>query len=239
MAYTTNQLVTNAYYIAGIVSRDFEQPTGQQLSDGLSILNDLIADKTIDSSLIPYTDNYTFDADINVAQYFIPDLIYIETFVFYINSVRYQTNNQQRKEFFGTFRAENIQSLPFNWHTERCFGGANLFLYFRPDQEYPMEIWGQFRLSSVTQFQDLSLTLDRFYINFLKYELAVRLCKEYAYSVPVEVKEQLDEYYQVIGGKSNTMDLRTNKLSSLSRGGAINYAFINLAGGWVPLGFGG
>lgn len=235
MAYTANQLITDAYYIANIVSRDFETPTGGQLRDGLRFLNELITDKDIDSSLIPYTTKYTFDAVIGQESYFIPNLIYAETFTFFINDTRYQTRNQQRQDYFGTFRQVNIESLPFNWHTERCLDGANLYLYFVPSQEYPCEIWGQFRLDEVTQFQDLNETYEKFYTNFLKYELAVRLCKEFGYNAPPLVLEQLANYYTIINAKSNTYDLKQQKLSTLSGGSAINYAIVNLSGGWVPV----
>lgn len=235
MALTANQLIADAYYTSNIVSREFETPTGAQLSDGLRFLNDIITDKDIDSSLVPYTNKYSFDAVIGQTEYFIPDLIYAETFTFYIGTVRYQTRNQQRQDYFGSFRDVSIESLPFNWHTERCLNGANLFLYFVPSQEFPLEIWGQFRLQEVTQFQDMSLTYERFYTNFLKYELAVRLCKEYGYSVPPLVAEQLANYYTIINAKSNTYDLKQQKLSTLSGGSAINYAIVNLSGGWVPV----
>src|SRR6266404_9342720 len=162
MALTANQLISDSYFVSNIVSREFETPTGAQLSDGLRFLNELITDKDIDSSLVPYTSRYTFDAVIGQEMYFIPNLIYAETFTFFIDTVRYQTRNQQRQDYFGSFRATDIQSLPFNWHTERCLDGANLFLYFSPSQEFPLEIWGQFRLSEVTQFQDLNLTYEKF-----------------------------------------------------------------------------
>lgn len=235
MALTANQLITDAYYTANIVSREFETPTGQQLSDGLRFLNELITDKDIDSSLVPYTSKYTFTADIGVSDYFIPDLIYAETFTFFIGSVRYQTRNQQREDYFGSFRDVNIQSLPFNWHTERELDGSRLFLYFVPSQEFPLEIWGQFRLNEVTEFQDMNLTYEKFYTNFLKYELAVRLCKEYGYNAPPLVLEQLKSYYTIINARSNTYDLKMQKLSTLSGGSAINYAIVNLSGGWVPV----
>lgn len=234
MAYTTNELIVNSYYESGIVSRDFETPTGNQITAGLSFLNDLLADKTPDSALIPYTDRYSFNAISGTDEYFIPNLIGVETFTFFINSLRYETRNQQRKEFMGSFRPVDVESLPFFWHVERRLNGANLFLYFVPDQNYPLEIWGQFRLASVTQFQDLELTLDRFYINLLRYELATRLCKEYKFSVPPDVEEQLQRYYQTIGSKSNTIDLRNQRFSSLNKGGAINYAYVNVSGGWSP-----
>ena len=235
MAYLTSTLVANAYYIANIVSREFETPTGQQASDGLNTLNDIIADKTINNSMIPYTDKYEFNAVPGQEAYPIPGLIYADTFTFFIDSVRYQTRNQQRQDFFGSFRAMNIQSLPFNWHAERNLGGSTIYVYFLPDAAFPMEIWGEFALAQVTEFQDLETTLDRFYINYLKYELAVRLCKEYGYVVPPAVAEQLNEYYRWINATTNTVDLKMQKVSTLSGGTAINYAIVNLSGGWVPI----
>lgn len=235
MAYPTSELISNAFYISNIVSRQFETPTGQQISDGLSTLNDLLADKTANSSMIPYSKKYTFNAVAGTSDYYIANLIYADTFTFYINDIRYQTVNQQRQDYFGSFRATNIESLPFLWHTEREKGGSRLFLYFVPSENYPLEIWGSFSLSSVTLFQDLSLTLDRYYINFLKFELAVRLCAEYGYAVPHNVQQQLEEYYRWINASTNTVDLKMQKLTTLSGGTAINYALVNLSGGWVPI----
>lgn len=235
MAYTARQLISDAYYTSNIVSRDFETPTGAQITDGLRFLNQCITDKDIDSSLVPYSQRYTMTTTIGVAEYFIENLIYAETLTFFINGTRYQTNNQQRQEFFGSFRQVNIESLPFNWHAERMLDGSKIFLYFVPSQAFPIEIWGQFRLSEVTLDQDLNLTYEKFYTNFLQYELAVRLCKEYGYNPPPMVVEQLQSYYQIINARSNTYDLRTQKYSTLSGQTAINYALINLANGWVPV----
>ena len=233
MAYTTLQLINNAYYESGIVSRGFETVSGQQATDGLQFLNDLIDDKTVDNGLIPYYTEYDFNAVIGQEMYFIPNLINMDTFVFYIDTVRYQTQNRGRREYFGTSRADNIQSLPGSWHLERCFGGANLFIYFLPDQNFPLTIWGQFRLQEVALNQDLSLTLDRFYINYLKFDLAARLCAEYNYTVPPGVAKALNKYVIDISKKSGPMDLKLVKLSSLQRRGSINYGQVNLGHGWV------
>lgn len=233
MAYTTLQLINNAYYESGIVSRGFETVSGQQANDGLLFLNDLIADKTVENGLIPYYDEHNFNAVTGQEKYFIENLISIDTFVFYIDTVRYQTENRARREYFGSSRADNIQSLPGSWHMERCFGGANLYIYFKPNQAYPLTIWGQFRLAQVAINQDLSLTLDRFYINYLRYDLAARLCAEYNYSVPPGVAKALDNYQDSISKKSGPMDLRLTKLSSLQRRGGINYGQVNLGHGWV------
>ncbi len=233
MAYTTLQLINNAHYESGIVSRGFETVSGQQANDGLQFLNDLIADKTIENGLIPYYNEYDFNAIIGEEKYFIEDLISIDTFVFYIDTVRYQTENRARREYFGSSRADNIQSLPGSWHMERCFGGANLYIYFKPNLAFPLTIWGQFRLAEVTINQDLSLTLDRFYINYLKFDLAARLCAEYNYTVPPGVAKALANYEDSISKRSGPMDLRLVKLSSLQRRGGINYGQVNIGHGWV------
>ena len=233
MAYTTLQLINNAHYESGIVSRGFETVSGQQANDGLQFLNDLLQDKTVENGLIPYYEKYNFNAVAGQETYFIPDLIEVDTFVFYIDTVRYQTENRARREYFGSSRADNIQSLPGSWHMERCFGGANLYIYFKPNTNYPLELWGQFRLNEVTINQDLSLTLDRFYINYLKFDLAARLCIEYNYSIPIGVGKQLAKYEDNISKKSGPMDLRLIKLSSLQRRGGINYAQVNLGYGWI------
>lgn len=234
MAFLTSNLITDAYYLSSIVSRDFETVTGDQTSDGLRMLNQLIADRTIDNSTIPYTDKLSMNAVNGQSEYFIQNLVDLEVFVFYINGLRFQTVNQQRKEFFGSFRETNINSLPFNWHVERLLNGAKLYLYFVPDQNFPLELWGKFRLLSVTLFQDLSLTLDAFYTNFLTYLLADRLCQYNSFKVPQDVAMQLKKYYRWISNSTNVMDLRTRKFSSLSGGGTINYAIANLSGGWLP-----
>ncbi len=96
-----------------------------------------------------------------------------------------------------------------------------------------MTIWGQFRLQAVVINQDLSLTLDRFYINYLKFDLAVRLCAEYNYTVPPGVMTQFKKYEDNISKKSGPMDLRLIKLSSLQRRGSINYGQVNIGHGWV------
>ena len=236
MTYLTSNLITDSYYLSSIVSRNFETPIGDQMSDGLNLLNDIIADRSIDHGTIPYTKELSFPAIPAQSQYFITDLMDLDVFVFYIQSVRYQTTNQQRDQFFGSTRAVGIQSLPWNWNFERGLNGGTLSLYFIPDQAYPLEIRGTFRLTSVTEFQDLSLTLDRFYTNFLKYLLTERLCQFNSFKVPQDVAMQLKKYYQWIDNKLNVMDMRQQKWSSLNGGASINYAQINLGSGWTRAG---
>lgn len=156
MAYTTNQLISGAYYAAGVVSREFETVSGSQIGDGLQWLNEIIGDKVVDQGMIPYETTYNFDAVIGQEVYFIPNLIQVDTLVFFLDSVRYAMSYTKRNQFFGSPRVENIKTLPFEWYFERVTGGGNLYLYFLPDRAYPMEVKGTFRLAPMQLGQDLT-----------------------------------------------------------------------------------
>ena len=234
MAYTVEQVASGAYFLAGVVVRNFQTASGEQTNLGIDWLNDIIADKTIDSGMIPYYSEIQFTAIPGQANYYFPNLIEISTCVFYINTVRYAMTQANRRSFRGDPRAENIKSLPFNYMLERQLGGAMLSLYFTPVQHFPMTIWGLFRMQQVKLNQDLELTLDRFYINYLKYKLAERICQEYNYAVPEGVIRQLREYDNYIDKSSAKMDTTMNKISALSQyNRGVNYGLVNL-GPWQP-----
>lgn len=339
MAYSVIRLVNDAYCAAGVVSKEFQTLSGQQMQDGLQYLNDILADKAIEKNMIPYFSKYEFFAVAGQEEYFIPNLEQIETLVFFINDVRYQMRELDRKVYFGSSRADNIDSLPFNWHLERCLGGAKLFMYFKPQTNYPMQIWGSFRLSSVTINQDLNSNqgsanlgvatvggtapyvfapgqlvvngvdlfgsyasvaalatainsglvplvsaqivgtqfilssyqgtnitvstsgdmgfvnyitfsnfstqygpldqtflpqgLDLFYINYLKFSLADRICTEYNYIAPPGVTKQLLQYQLWIASKSAPLDLTQRKISTFSKGNTLSWGAINLGVGWT------
>lgn len=339
MAYTVANLIADAYYTSGIVSREFETVSGQEGNFGLQVLNNILTDKAIEKDMIPYYLKYNFNAVPNQGTYFIPNLEEIDTLVFFLNSVRYQMRKVDRIAFKGSSRAENISSLPFNWNIERCLGGSNISLYFFPDRAYPMEAWGLFRLSSVTMLQDLSFKgstadlgvltltgtgtldaaqfvvngvdlegsyatandfvnyintgiipnvtatylaskitlsnsatnstllisttglgdagntitfanfsttsgalsetfvsvgLDEFYVSYLKFALADRLCTEYNFMVPMGVAKQLAQYQRWISKRSGGLDLSLQKASTLSNSSPLNYAQVNIGKGWIP-----
>lgn len=157
MAYTANQLITGAYYAAGIVSRDFETVSGSQAADGLIWLNDILGQTRVDMGMIPYETTYKFTAQEGVEKYFIPNLIKIDTIVFYLNQVRYAMQFSNRNAYFGASRVETVTSLPNSWYFEKQTGGGNLYIYFKPNQQYPMEIHGSFGIPPVKSLQqDLS-----------------------------------------------------------------------------------
>lgn len=233
MAYTTTQLITRSYYLSGIVARGLQTVSGEQITDGLYLLNAYIAVKTADTVHIPYFQEFNFTLTASQETYFIENLLHIETFTFFINNVRYSTAPVNRKTYFGSGRIENISSLPFSWHQERCLNGSNLYLYFEPQSDYEAQIWGKFSLGSVVLGQDLSLTLDQFYIEYLRYGLAEYIADENNVSLPPQTSRRLSELEAIIQSVSPP-DLTLSKISSLSSQGGLNLGDVNIGHGWRP-----
>lgn len=233
MSYTVTKLITNSYYLSGILARNLQTITGDQLTDGLDLLNGWIDIKTANVRLIPYFTQFDFQAVIGQEKYFIPNLISVETFVFFIGPVRYSMLPQKRVTYFGSGRIENIDSLPFSWHLERVLNGANLYLYFLPNVTYPLTIWGKFALADLTLNQDLLLILDRYYIEYLRYGLAEQICAEFNIPMQPQAYQRLKELEKIITDISPP-DLQMQKMSSLQEHIAYNYADVNLGRGWRP-----
>lgn len=234
MAFYTLQAINKAVYLGNLEARGFETVSGQMANDGLENLNEILGDMAIDKVMIPYYEQHDFTAVIGQEKYFIENLVDVDLFVFYIDSVRYSTEPLNRIRYFGTPRANNIQSLPFEWHFERELGGGAMYIYFPTDQNYPLQIWGKFSLTSVTINQDLSTIRDQFYINFLVYALADRMCQFYGEATPPNVATKLAWYYQKIGARSGPFDLGLQKTSTLQRRAGTNYGDVNIGHGYRP-----
>lgn len=234
MAFTARQLITRAYYLSGIVARDFESVTGQQINDGLDILNEILSEEGVTTRLIPYYKEYTFNAVPGQEKYFTPGLLQIETITFTIDSVRYQMRGQGRYQYFATGRANNIQSLPYSWHYERVYNGSDIYLYFLPDTDYPIQVWGKFALDEVATLDtDLTPTYERFYIKYLTYALSRDICEENQEAMPPQTMEQLGELEEKLTFVS-PIDLTMRKVSSLQSKNVFNYGQANLGRGWYP-----
>lgn len=234
MAYLAAELITKAWYLSGIVSQDFETVGGARLAEGFDLLNALLAIKTANNRLIPYFTPYTTNAVVGQEAYFVPNLINAETITFNLQTIRFATLRQSRKQFFGSPRVDNITALPFNAHVERAKGGANIYFYFLPSDTYPIKVWGKFGLSSIASLDtDLELTLDPFYIEYLRYALAEYMCADNNITLQPQNQAKLTEYENVITDIS-PIDLTVTKLSSLGSDRGINWGFVNLSGGWVP-----
>lgn len=233
MAYTTRQLITNAYYLSQLVARELETPSATQIDDGLFRLNGFIASKSSNMSMIPY---YTVHNDNFVAGqelYSIPNLIEIETMTFNIGTVRYQMWDQTRYDYFQLPRVDNIKSLPLTWHLERKLNGADVRVYYAPQDNYPYEIVGKFKLNSTSLNQDLDFVYDLFYQEYLLHGLAVYLCNYNSVEPPPAVVAQLKELEAQIMDTS-PMDLTMRKMEYFSSNGFFNWGDVNIGRGWRP-----
>ena len=235
MSYMTTELITGAYYASGIVSREFETVSGGQIADGLQFLNDILAEKAIDSGMIPYETTYNMNLVTGQTVYTIPNLVEISTITFFLDGVRYSMAYSGRNNYFGSPRVDGITTLPYQWYFERGLGGGKLYIYFGPDRNYPLEIHGLFRLDNVVLGQDLSLSIDQFYLTYLRYCLTDRLCAEYEYVTPVNVIRQLSKYESWINKKSRVLDMRMRKVSTLGSQNYGGWAQINLGKGFTPV----
>lgn len=233
MAYTALQLITRAYYLSQVVSRQLQTVDGQQITDGLYLLNALLDIKGSDLHLIPYFTTTNFTTIAGQEEYFVQNLLYVDSMTFNIGVVRYPMIEMTRKQYFATGRVDNIQTLPWSYRTERCLNGSNIFLYFVPDTGYVVKIWGKYGLTDVTLQTDLSATYDAYYIEYLRFALAEYICTEWGVSFPDEAKAKYAEIRKKLMQQSPP-DLSIQKRSYFTTNPSIDWQFVNIGRGWTP-----
>jgi hypothetical protein len=234
MAYTALELITRAYFLSQVVARELQTVSGTQITDGLALLNALLDVKGSDVRLIPYFTRYDFPTVQGQELYYIPNLLAIEAMTFNLGDVRFPMNKQTRREFFNTARIDNVQSLPFSYRTERVLGGMNIYMYFEPNATYQVKLSGKFALSNVTLEQDMALTYDLYYMEYLRYALAEYICAEYGATFPDQSYRKFQEIQKKLIDVS-APDLAIQKTSYFASGrGSLNWQQINIGGAWTP-----
>lgn len=235
MAYTGLQLITRAYYLSQVVSRELQTVSGAEVTDGLYLLNALLDFKRTDLNLIPYYQEFNFTAIQGVQKYHIDNLLDVDSLTFNIGPVRYPMMDMSRKAYFATPRVDNIESLPMSYRIERSLGGADIYIYFLPADNYVMTIFGKFALTDVTLETDLSAVYDTYYIEFLRYSLAEYICSEYGTTFPDKSQQKLDQMtkkLQLVSPK----DLTLNKQTYFTNPGwGVDWQSINLWKGYWPI----
>jgi len=233
MAYQVSTLITRSFYLSQILARDLQTISGSQEQDGLFLLNELLEEKASDLSLIPYYREFDVTTVQGTEMYFIPNLMEADSVTFNIGDVRFSMNELTRKEYFSTPRIDNLQALPFSYRIERVLGGANLYLYFVPNQDYVVKIWGKFALTDVTLNQDLSLTYDGFYISYLRHYLASKICSEYGQTFPDGAQFEFKRIEKKLKSISPA-DLSITKRSFFTTNSTFDWQFVNLSTGYYP-----
>lgn len=156
MSYTVQTLITRSWYLSGIVARNLQTITGDQLTDGLMLLNALLDFKQIEIDLIPYWTYIEMPLVGGQEFYYLPNVAAIESATFNIGVVRYPMDSVHRTNYFGSCRVDNIQTLPFNWNYNRGQNGGTIGLYFLPQDNYPLKIMAKLFLNDVTLQDDLT-----------------------------------------------------------------------------------
>ncbi len=232
MAYTALELITRAYYLSGVVSRDLQTLSAGEVTDGLYLLNADLDYKSTDLRLIPYFDRFTFNTVQGQEDYFVDGLLYVDSLTFNIGVVRYSLIENTRKEFFAGPRIDNVQSLPYSYRVEREKGGSRIYLYFVPEAVYVMKLSGKYALTDVTLNTDMSLVYDQFYLEWLRYSLAIKICEEYGATVPQATQAKYMEMTKKL------MDVSPADLSMTKRGyfggsPVLSWQQINIGKGWT------
>lgn len=229
----TDELIAQSYYLANIVGRDLNTVTGSQLADGLQLLNEIISEKSMSARYIPYYGHTTLNTIAGQEAYDVDGLVLTDAVTFNIGVVRYSMQRLDRRFYFGSPRADNIGSLPYSYYIERQLGGSKLYLYFLPNESYEIKITGKFALQQLAADDVISDILDNFYISYLKYLLAPRLCDFFNLEFPPQKMATLKRIENQIPDIEGP-DLRQQKFSTLSKNTGYNYAIINLSNGWLP-----
>lgn len=228
------EIINKALNLAGIIARTLDAESDEEGVDGLFWLNRLLEEKSATGKQLPYYGHIPITAVPNQESYFVPNLVSADVITFTLQGVRYSVRGENRNRYFGSSRAENVSSLPYKWYWERVNGGINIYLYFFPDQAYELEVTGLIGLQNDIDFDvDLDGFVDRFYQNFLIYELAESLCHFYKMSLPPDTAMKLKRLRKEIT-HINAPDLSIVKRSMIGGEGVISYAQVNIGKGWTP-----
>lgn len=250
MAYTAETLITRSWYLSGIVARNLQVVTGDQITDGLALLNALLDFKQIETDLIPYWTYIEMPCVANQEFYFIPYVAAVESVTFNIGPVRYSMDSASRSNYYASARVDNISSLPFGWNYNRSLNGGNLALYFEPESTYPLKMMAKIFLVDVTLQTDLTNVsetvpytfinsanqgYDTSYIEYLRYALAQMMCSEYGIMFNPESEKILNAYKRKLMYMSPP-DLSMKKTTILSADGNPGWSWgdVNIGRGWRP-----
>jgi|ERR1700722_6608030 len=229
--YPAAQLISRSWNLSGVVSAEFEQVSGDEGSTGLFLLNELLGFKAVRTDLIPYWGRIEFNLVQGQERYYIPNLLAVETFTFNIGKVRFPTFKAGRKQYFGDGRVDDIQSLPFEWHVERAWGGMYFYVYFLPDSNYVAKISGKFGLENVELQTNLATIYDNFYISYLRFCLAKVMDLEYDITFAPDKEAYLKEMEHALRWVSPP-DMKQKKIRFMSKNTPFNWARINISPAW-------
>lgn len=238
------ELISQAFYYSGIVARSFETVGGQELSDGLTLLNFILSDRNSDGRFLPYYDRQQFNAIIGQEYYFIPNMVEMETMTVTLDNVRFPMRWITRDVYWGTGRVNNIESLPFCYYNERQIRsdnqddppgpGMGVWSYWLANQtDYVFEVVGRFSLAAVTADTVISDKLEGFYIDYLIFKLAQRICLFYNQPFGQDKMAELEALTLKVDDV-NPIDTTLQISNPFDSPWAYSWGDVNFGHGWRP-----
>jgi hypothetical protein len=222
MAYTARTLIQRSWYLSGIVARNLQTVMGDQETDGLMLLNALLDFKQIETDLIPYWTYIKMPLIGGQEFYFLPNVCAIESSTFNIDVLRYPMDFSTRRNYYGSGRVDNIQTLPFNWNYNRGENGGTLAVYFLPQANYPFKMMAKLFLNEVTLDTDLTTIYSGLATGFLS---------------SINVTSQGSNYTQLptitISAPSLSNGVQATAYATISNGAVIAINIINPGSGYT------
>lgn len=234
MAYLASQLLVKALRTTGLAPADIgNQPTSRMMVDALDLLNEILSQINSDGALLPYTTTTFIDLTAGQQTYQIPNLIQWQAIAYYLQDIRYTLYYSARTDYYSSNRADNILSLPYQFHVERTLGGSEISMYFFPQEDYPLQITGLFGFNSVNMGQDISNLFDTYYLKYLRLQLADSICNYYNVPLPANSARELMVIKKQIK-RLNNPDLSAQVVPLMGGANFPSYAQANFRNGFQP-----
>jgi hypothetical protein len=233
MATPVGFLIAESYYLSSVRSRELDQPSGADASDGLTLLNDIFAEKAYKWTETPYRTETIVDCVINQNVYPVAGFTEVESITYLLGNIRIPLRLVTYDYFFNTYRIQSVQSLPDIYYVEKTPSGINVNIYYPPNLGYQMLIRGRANITQVGLYDDLDVIFDKAFQSYLKYELALRIAQHNNSPLPANVMPTLEDLRTMIRDR-NPMDTTPTRTLCLTKNYGFNLAVANISKGWVP-----
>lgn len=228
------QIITLAFYRSKLVNRQLEGVTGEKVYDGLTELNLILQEKSVNQNEIPYRGRQTFPAVVGQESYLVEDLVDLESVTFLLDgNVRWPLRKATFFDYFSVGRPQDIKSLMYHYYPERENGGTRIYFYFLPDKPYPITVIGRFRFDTVTLDTELDSLVERFFQSYLIWALASRMRAVYSQSPDAYIENKVAELEANLK-KINPPDFSYQPINTISSQAGFNWGDVNFGRGWRP-----
>jgi hypothetical protein len=187
MAITANNIIIDALKLIGEYAPT-EVPSGDDIAQGLSALNDLILYFSEVGKYIPFTTDVNFTTTPSKAGYIFskeigsditsPKLIEIMDAYLLYGGIRIPLNQLSHDQAFQIVRYPTATTRPTQFFLQQHNLSTEIILYYTPDQAYDITLRAKLALDQL-ELETSITNLPKSYIRYLKYKLASELLNYY------------------------------------------------------------